>query len=86
MALTGSEMIELAKATGTWDDSNEVDELMEPKDHFEEFSQNSIVFQFWKEVPLLPRKGILEWIYKVKTENIRLKRIQARIKLAEKNL
>jgi uncharacterized protein YdeI (YjbR/CyaY-like superfamily) len=86
MAPAGLAMVELAKATGTWDALNEVEALTIPDDMLSRFKINKVAFENWKMFSRSVQRGILEWISNAKKEETRLKRIEETISLAEKNI
>ncbi|GMQ25291.1 YdeI/OmpD-associated family protein [Algoriphagus sp. oki45] len=86
MALPGLEMIELAKASGTWDALNEVDSLLEPEDLAKALESNPTAKGYWEKFPPSARRGILEWILNAKTSQTREKRLRETIRLAERNI
>ncbi|GMQ31494.1 YdeI/OmpD-associated family protein [Algoriphagus confluentis] len=86
MAPSGLKMVELAKASGTWDALNEVDALFEPEDLTTALKSNEIAKGYWEKFPPSARRGILEWILNAKTSQTREKRIQETVRLAEKNI
>ena len=86
MASAGMAMVELAKATGTWDALNEVEELIIPDDMLKLFKKNKVAFENWKTFSRSIQRGILEWISNAKKEETRNKRIVETISLAEKNI
>ncbi|GAB2503400.1 YdeI/OmpD-associated family protein [Algoriphagus taiwanensis] len=85
MTSSGWKMIELAKATGTWDALNEVDSLLEPEDLAKALESNPTAKGYWGKFPPSARRGILEWILNAKTAATRTKRITETVLLAEKN-
>lgn len=86
MQPAGLAKVELAKATGTWDALNDVDQLVEPDDlvaalrSFEKAQPN------WNAFPPSTRRGILEWILSARTEPTRAKRIEQTAILAAQNI
>lgn len=86
MAPAGMAMVDLAKATGTWDALNEVEELIVPEDMLKLFKKNKKAFENWKTFSRSIQRGILEWISNAKKEETRTKRIVETISLAEKNI
>lgn len=86
MTSSGWKMIELAKATGTWDALNEVDSLLEPEDLKAALESNLTAKRCWENFPPSARRGILEWILNAKTASTRAKRITETVLLAEKNI
>lgn len=86
MAPAGMAMVDLAKATGTWDALNEVEELIVPEDMLKLFKKNKKAFENWKTFSRSIQRGILEWISNAKKEETRTKRILETISLAEKNI
>ena len=86
MAPAGMAMIELAKATGTWEALNEVEELIVPDDMLKLFKKNKVAYENWKTFSRSIQRGILEWISNGKKEETRNKRIVETISLAEKNI
>jgi uncharacterized protein YdeI (YjbR/CyaY-like superfamily) len=86
MAPAGMVMVELAKATGTWEALNEVEELIVPDDMLKLFKKNKVAYENWKTFSRSIQRGILEWISNAKKEETRNKRIVETISLAEKNI
>lgn len=86
MAPAGMAMVELAKATGTWEALNEVEKLIVPDDMLKLFKKNKVAFENWKTFSRSIQRGILEWISNAKKEETRNKRIVETISLAEKNI
>lgn len=86
MAPAGMAMVDLAKATGTWDALNEVEELIVPEDMLKLFKKNKVAFENWKTFSRSIQRGILEWISNAKKEETRTNRIEETISLAEKNI
>jgi uncharacterized protein YdeI (YjbR/CyaY-like superfamily) len=85
MAEPGLEMVRLAKATGTWDALNEVDEVSEPQDLIEALQVNAIALAHWKKFSRSSRRGILEWILNAKKAETRARRIAETVSLAAEN-
>lgn len=86
MAPAGMAMVDLAKAKGTWDALNEVEDLIVPEDMLKLFKKNKVAFENWKTFSRSIQRGILEWISNAKKEETRTKRIVETISLAEKNI
>lgn len=85
MSEAGLEMVRIAKATGTWNALNEVENLVVPDDLQQLFDQNKIAFDHWNNFPPSSRRGILEWILTAKRAATRQKRIEETVHLAAQN-
>lgn len=86
MAESGLEMIRLAKATGTWDALNNVENLVIPPDLQAEFDENKTAYEFYQKFPPSTKRGILEWIFTAKRATTRAKRIKETVELAAQNI
>jgi uncharacterized protein YdeI (YjbR/CyaY-like superfamily) len=78
----GQRLIDLAKATGTWDALQVVDDMVEPPSLLAAFRKNKTAHQYWISFSPSSKKGILQWIYDAKREETREKRIQETVRLA----
>lgn len=83
---SGLAMVALAKASGTWDALNTVDEVKEPDDLMLALKSFPNAFKNWNAFPSSTRRGILEWIHNAKQTETRNKRIQQTAFLAEQNV
>lgn len=86
MTEAGLRMIELAKATGTWDALNEVEEAIIPEDMMRLLKKNKLAEKHFLAFSLSVRKQILTWILNAKTPATREKRIRETVELAGKNI
>lgn len=86
LAPAGQEMVAVAKATGTWDALNDVDDLVIPEDMLSEFKlADQQARKNWNNFPPSVRRGILEWIFNAKRATTRQNRIQQTIEMATRN-
>ena len=86
MQPAGLAKVELAKASGTWDALNEVDQLVEPEDLVAALRRFETAETNWNTFPPSTRRGILEWILSAKTEPTRAKRIEQTARDAAQNI
>ncbi len=84
MEKAGYEMIEIAKATGTWTALDDVDNLILPDDLKSAFEKNKIAYENWEKSSRSYRRGILELILNAKRPETRKKRIEQTVLNAEK--
>jgi uncharacterized protein YdeI (YjbR/CyaY-like superfamily) len=82
----GLKMIEIAKANGTWDILEDVDNIILPDDLNAAFLNDSIAFENWEKFSRSSKRGILEWILNAKRPETRAKRINETVSLASKNI
>ncbi len=85
MSEAGLEMVRVAKATGTWDALNDVDNLVIPDDLKQMFAEHPQAFSHWKQFPDSTKRGILEWIFNAKRPETRAKRMRQTVDLATLN-
>ena len=81
----GMAVIETAKANGSWDALNEVEDLMIPADLQKLFAKNRKAHQYFMAFPNSSKKIILYWIMSAKTEATRSKRLAETVRLAALN-
>ena len=86
MALSGLQLVELAKSNGTWDALNDVENLVIPTEMMKLFETNEKAYTNWKKFPDSVKRGILEWIFNAKRKETRLKRIKETVDLASENI
>ncbi|MEM1214289.1 MAG: YdeI/OmpD-associated family protein [Bacteroidota bacterium] len=85
VAPAGLAMIEEAKASGTWDALNEVENLVVPPDLQTAFAQFPNAATHWEAFPRFTKRSILEWIFNAKRPTTRAKRIEETARLANEN-
>jgi uncharacterized protein YdeI (YjbR/CyaY-like superfamily) len=85
MAAAGMEMISIAKANGTWNALDEVEELVIPPDLKKALKTVPIALTNFEAFPKSVKRGILEWILNAKLPDTRMKRITETVALAAKN-
>lgn len=83
---SGLQLIELAKATGTWTALDEVENWIVPSDLQVLFDQNPTAWKYWQAFPPSAKRGILEWIFNAKRPATRQKRLEQTVELAQKNI
>jgi uncharacterized protein YdeI (YjbR/CyaY-like superfamily) len=86
MAPAGLAMVELAKATGTWDALNDVDALVEPADLQAALDATPGARENWDQFPRSARRGILEWIGAAKRYVTRQARVEQTARLASQGI
>ena len=86
LAPAGLEMVRIAKATGTWDALNDVEDLVVPEDLARAFSQHLGAAAHWEAFPRSVKRGILEWIFNAKRPSTRAKRILETAQKAAQNI
>jgi uncharacterized protein YdeI (YjbR/CyaY-like superfamily) len=82
----GARLIDLAKATGTWDALNDVENLVIPPDLQQALDAIPASNDFFTAFPKSVKRGILEWILNAKTNETRQKRINETATLAAQNI
>lgn len=86
MTEAGIQMIELAKASGTWTALDDVENLIVPIDMQAVFDANPTAKVNWEQFPRSVKRGILEWIYAAKRPETRQKRIEETVTKAAQNI
>jgi uncharacterized protein YdeI (YjbR/CyaY-like superfamily) len=82
----GQEMIDLAKASGTWEALTVIDNETMPEDLQKKFDRNKTAFKNFKAFPPSSRKIILHWIAEAKRPETRKTRIDETVRLAKENI
>jgi uncharacterized protein YdeI (YjbR/CyaY-like superfamily) len=82
----GQEMIDLAKASGTWEALSIIDNETMPEDLQRKFDRNKTAFKNFKAFPPSSRKIILHWISEAKRSETRKTRIDETVRLAKENI
>ena len=77
---SGLKAIEISKSNGLWNFMDDVDNLIVPKDLFEELSRHDGAADFFDSINPSSKRFVLRWIKLAKTEKTRKSRM---IKLAE---
>jgi uncharacterized protein YdeI (YjbR/CyaY-like superfamily) len=86
MQPAGLAMVELAKANGTWDALNLVEDIVLPEDLQRELNHDKRALQNWTNFSRSSKRGILEWILNAKRADTRQKRISETVRLAAMNV
>lgn len=86
MAPAGLEMIKLAKATGTWNALDGVENGILPDDLIKALAAKPIAKKNWEAFPKSTQRGILEWILNAKRPETRASRIQDTVEKAAQNI
>ncbi|OSZ79409.1 hypothetical protein CAP35_14475 [Chitinophagaceae bacterium IBVUCB1] len=86
MMPAGSKMVELAKATGTWDALNDIDAIVIPADLMAALKKHKGAWQHFDAFPKSVKRGILEWITNAKRPETRAKRIAETAEKAAQNI
>jgi uncharacterized protein YdeI (YjbR/CyaY-like superfamily) len=82
----GQELIDLAKASGTWEALTIIDNETMPEDLQKKFDRNKTAFKNFKAFPPSSRKIILHWISEAKRPETRKTRIDETVRLAKENI
>jgi uncharacterized protein YdeI (YjbR/CyaY-like superfamily) len=85
MTPAGQAMIDLAKKTGTWSASEEIDKMVIPPDLQKQLNKNKAALKNFTAFPPSSKKLILYWITSAKTPETRNKRIENTVALAAVN-
>jgi uncharacterized protein YdeI (YjbR/CyaY-like superfamily) len=85
MKPAGLEMIEIAKANGSWTSLDKIEALIMPDELKAAFEKNPEAFKHYEAFPPSSKKIILEWIYSAKRAETRAKRIEETIEKAQRN-
>lgn len=85
LAPAGRKMVETARASGTWDALNDVENLVVPDDLAAAFDARAGSRAHWETFPRSVRRGILEWIFNAKRPTTRNKRIGETAERAARN-
>jgi uncharacterized protein YdeI (YjbR/CyaY-like superfamily) len=85
MAPAGLAKVEAAKADGSWNNLDEVEDLRIPEDLAQALAGYPSATTNFEQFPKSVRRGILEWICNAKRPETRAKRIQETASLAEVN-
>ncbi|MDE2385014.1 MAG: YdeI/OmpD-associated family protein [Alphaproteobacteria bacterium] len=86
MQPAGLAVVEAAKASGTWDRLNEVEELHVPDDLAATLKKNKMAKGYFDLFPRSVKRAILEWILSAKKQETRASRIAETVSKAEKNI
>ena len=85
MTPAGLESIAIAKANGSWNILDEVEELVVPADLLKEFRKHPGSKTYFNELSKSVRKAILQWLVLAKRPETRIKRIAEIAMLAGQN-
>lgn len=86
MTPAGLEIINIARQNGSWDELNDIDNLIIPEDLKDAFLGNKKARINFQAFPDYSKKIILHWIKTAKREVTRRERIKITVELAEKNI
>lgn len=86
MASPGLAMVKQAKASGTWDALNEVENGVIPEDLAAAFDRYDQARDHFEAFPHSVKRGILEWIFNAKRAETRAKRVDETARLASENI
>lgn len=82
MTEAGRRMVDLAKATGTWDLLTDVENLVVPADLEAGFARVPGSREKWDSFSRSARQGVLSWIVQAKRPETRSRRIEETVRLA----
>lgn len=82
----GLELVEKAKANGSWNFLDDVEELIIPSDLQDELGALKNAEFYFNRFPDSSKRGILEWIKNAKKEETRIKRIKETALKASQNI
>ena len=86
MAAAGRAMVELARASGTWNALDDVENLVEPPALAAALNANPAARHHWDTFPRTTKRATLEWISHAKRPATQAKRIAEIVELAAQNL
>lgn len=86
MQAAGLDVVEAAKASGTWDRLNDIEELHVPDDLVAALSTNKLASGYFELFPRSVKRAILEWILNAKKPETRAARISETVGKAAKNM
>jgi uncharacterized protein YdeI (YjbR/CyaY-like superfamily) len=86
MEQAGLEMIEAAKADGSWSSLDAIENLEIPPDLAGAFARHPQSAENFEAFPRSAKRGILEWIHTAKRAPTRAKRIEETASLAAQNI
>ena len=82
----GLQAIQAAKASGAWNASNDIDDLIIPPDLKKLLNKNKTAAKNFDAFPRSSQKLILRWIYGAKRPETRNKRVEKTVQLAAENI
>jgi uncharacterized protein YdeI (YjbR/CyaY-like superfamily) len=85
MQPAGLQAVAKAKANGTWDALNEIEQGILPYDLEMALKETTPAFDYFTAFPKSVKRGILEWILNAKTVETRSRRIHETVQLAAQN-
>jgi uncharacterized protein YdeI (YjbR/CyaY-like superfamily) len=85
MHSSGISTVEEAKASGAWNEMNDVDSMLIPNDLRLSLKNHGHALKYFEAFPPSTRRNILRWINSAKTAETRKKRIAATAQEAEHN-
>lgn len=86
MRPAGQAMIDLAKASGTWDGLAAAQDTIIPDDLKKRFTRNKKALKNFEAFAPSSKRVILEWISKAKKPETRQQRIEQTVELAKENI
>ncbi|TDH24256.1 hypothetical protein EXU57_15710 [Segetibacter sp. 3557_3] len=86
MTPAGQKMIDLAKATGTWQALVQIDNLVIPEDLRQAFDQNPVAYQHFMGFSDSAKRMMLEWVLNAKKPETRQNRIFEIVNKAAQNI
>ncbi|MEL6974050.1 MAG: YdeI/OmpD-associated family protein [Bacteroidota bacterium] len=81
---TGLKAIEVSKANGLWNFMDDVDNMIVPKDLFDELNKHEGALGFFEAINASSKRFVLRWIKLAKTDKTRRNRIRKIAELAAK--
>lgn len=85
MAPAGQRLVDQAKADGSWNRLDAVEDLVVPDDLAAAFDRHAGSRAFWDAFPKSVRRGILEWITTAKKSETRATRVEQTASMAANN-
>jgi len=85
MLPAGLSKVEAAKADGSWERLDAVEDLVVPADLSDALRRHGAAHTYWDAFPRSVRRGILEWIQNAKRPETRAKRVEETARLAARN-
>ncbi|MGF1520945.1 MAG: YdeI family protein [Leptolyngbyaceae cyanobacterium] len=85
MTPVGLAKVEAAKADGSWQSLDDIENLLVPEDLAAALAERPPATENWEAFPRSVKRGILEWIANAKRPATRRKRIHETAELAQRN-
>ena len=85
MTAAGMRLVQAAKADGSWNVSDEIEDLVIPPDLASALAENDAAEDYFENLPDSSKKNILWWIKSARRSETRAERIAKTVRLAAEN-